>query len=264
MIPTTSFASLCFFMMDRYSKQGGYSCDFSTSPRPHFAIVLVTEGQVTLTSQGRSIDVFPGEVFLVPVGARYVSCWQGDSTHYTIRFSFFAGTDFPGDRALEIQKICPRYAGEFTSLFIPAYHDFSREGGCNFSSLSYFFEIMARITPRLIFTEKPKLDERIERVITHIEANYSENTSTAYLASIAHMSVSRFHVTFKAQAGTTPIDYRNTIRIRYAIMGILQGGKTIEAISRELGFESVTYFRRVFKREVGCPPSKYNKINIRI
>ncbi len=227
------------------------------APRPHFVMALVLDGYAVFDAPGKTLRVDHGEVFLAPVGSRYISHWKENTLNIPILFSFFPGTPFPGDKALEIQKITPKYEGEFSSLFIPAYRDFTSGGGCNFSSLSYFFEIMARITPRLVFSEKQKLDERIETVLSHIETHYHENTTTAYLASIAHMSLTRFHASFKSQVGETPIEYRNGVRIRYAVMALIQGGKSIETISRELGFESVTYFRRVFKKKMGCAPSQY-------
>ncbi len=254
-----SFASLCFFSIKKWYNGNHTVVDFSSDPRPHFGFSFVLEGHATVEVDGRTEEIFPGEILFVPVGSRYISRWEAGSSNITILFSFFSSTQFPGDKVLGIQKISPRYEGEFTKLFEGADQDFDPAGGYHFSSLSCFFEIMARITPRLLFSKKPKLDERIERVVKHIEEHYNENSTTAELAAVAAMSVSRFHVTFKAQTGSTPIDYRNSIRIRYAIMSLVQGNKTIEAISEALGFESATYFRRIFKKAVGCTPSRYNK-----
>ncbi len=259
MITAPALASLCFFSITEWYNGIMTVCDFSTSPRPHFGMSMVLEGGAVIEVGGQTMKVLPGEILFAPAGSQYISRWQAGSKNITILFSFHPDTHFPGDKLLGVQKVSPKYEGEFPKLFAGAYRDFDPEGGYHFSSLSYFFEIMARITPRLAFTEKPKLDERIEQVVSRIEEHYSENTTTAALAAIAHMSVSRFHVLFKRQMQRTPIEYRNGIRVRYAIMALLQGNKTIETISEELGFESVTYFRRVFKKEVGCAPSQYQK-----
>ncbi len=256
---TPALASLCFFSVARWPSYYAMVFDCSNIPRPHFGFSMVTKGHTLVEANGHTEKILPGEILFVPVGSRYISRWSDESENITILFSFFPHTQFPGDKALAVQKISPAYEGEFTKLFEGAYREYDPAGGYQFSSLSYFFDIMARITPRLVFSEKPKIDERIQRVVQHIEEHYSENTTTEYLAETADMCVSYFHVTFKAQVGVTPIEYRNKIRIRYAVMALISGGKTIETISEELGFESTTYFRRVFKKETGCPPSQYCK-----
>ncbi len=227
---------------------------------------LMLEGKGIFEFNEKSVEVKKGDIIFVTAGSKYVSHWSGepDVTYISMHFSFFSHTQFPGGKELNIQKISPEYEGEFEDIFVRAFNDYERDGGCNFSSLACFFDAMSRVGSRLIYESERKHDERIDRVISHIESHYCENSTIEELASIAHMSVSHFHATFKSVMGMTPIEYRNNIRVRYAIMSLIMGGKTIEHISEELGFESVTYFRRVFKKETGCPPSKYNKKHMEI
>ena len=62
---------------------------------------------------------------------------------------------------------------------------------------------------------------------------------------------------FREETGTTPIEYRNRLRIQRACQ-LLRGREcTIGEIAALLGFESVYYFSRVFKKLTGVAPSRW-------
>jgi AraC-like DNA-binding protein len=58
----------------------------------------------------------------------------------------------------------------------------------------------------------------------------------------------------------SPIAYKNQLCIDQAAQILLSGSKkSIEEISSELGFESATYFRRVFKQYTGISPRMFRQ-----
>ncbi len=261
-----SFASLSFFTVTKYSYDRPTVCNFENAPRPHFCMGLVLEGRGVFHAQGREVEVHPGEIVFIPVGSRYVSEWSGEPNviYISMHFSFFSHAQFLGGRSLCVQKICPSEPGELASLFRSAFAAYACEDGQNFAALADFFRVMSIVYPRLCFTGERRQDERIARAAYELETHYSENCSIEELATLAHMSVSHFHAVFKATMGMTPVEYRNHIRVRHAILRLIRTDQTVERISEDLGFESVTYFRRVFKKETGCPPSKYNQMHMKL
>ncbi|MGX8700374.1 helix-turn-helix domain-containing protein [Caproiciproducens sp.] len=64
-----------------------------------------------------------------------------------------------------------------------------------------------------------------------------------------------FSTYFKECVGYTPQKYINKKKMEKAISLIMSGDKTITQVSEELGFTSIHYFSRLFKRELGVPPS---------
>lgn len=59
----------------------------------------------------------------------------------------------------------------------------------------------------------------------------------------------------------TPIEYKNNLCIKYAITQLASTEKkSIEEISAKIGFESSTYFRRVFKDITKRTPREYRQI----
>jgi len=54
-------------------------------------------------------------------------------------------------------------------------------------------------------------------------------------------------------------EYRNLARVRKAKELLANSGYSITEISEILGFESITYFERVFKKHTDVTPLRYRK-----
>ncbi len=259
MIDNNNLASLSFFTVTNYHYLNTDVFDSLDTPRPHYCMGFIVDGEGQFEFEEKSITVKKGEIIFVPAGSQYRSTWTGspDITYISMHFFFLSHIPFPGNRHYEIQKISPSFEGEFEPFFKNALSIDSSDTSDLFSALSYFYGIMGLISPRLVYSKKKKFDERIEQAILYLEEHYTQNTSIDTLAEIAHMSVSHCYACFKASTGMTPVEYRNRLRIRYATMYLMQSSLSIEQISDKIGFESAKYFRKVFQNQIGCPPSKY-------
>ncbi|WP_188618577.1 AraC family transcriptional regulator [Cloacibacterium rupense] len=106
----------------------------------------------------------------------------------------------------------------------------------------------------------PKLgDNRIEKIISYININYTRNISLVEIASLAAMNASSFCRYFKEQTGKTFTEYIMDMRIGYACKLLTLGEKSINQISIECGFESITHFNRMFKRHTKFTPTLYRQ-----
>ena len=106
----------------------------------------------------------------------------------------------------------------------------------------------------------PKLgDNRIEKIISYININYTRNISLVEIASLAAMNASSFCRYFKEQTGKTFTEYVMDMRIGYACKLLTLGEKSINQIGIECGFESITHFNRMFKRQTKFTPTLYKQ-----
>lgn len=77
------------------------------------------------------------------------------------------------------------------------------------------------------------------------------------LAVLVGMSPRTFARRFKAATGDTPINYLHRLRINTAKHLLESDLKSVRQVSREVGYEDLTFFRRLFKRYTGTPPREY-------
>lgn len=100
-------------------------------------------------------------------------------------------------------------------------------------------------------------NNRMAFIVKYIREHFKENISVDCLAEKACMSTSNFYKKFKNTFGETPIDYLNTERIKFAKKLIRNSNKKIVEIAELAGFNSSSYFNRIFKKTEGITPNQY-------
>ncbi|TQI70567.1 AraC-like DNA-binding protein [Gramella sp. Hel_I_59] len=124
-------------------------------------------------------------------------------------------------------------------------------------------ELIIRIlqtNSKKIYTEKSlglATSNRLAYVVTFIRSNLSSNISISDLSRKACMSESNFYRVFKNELGVSPIDFINNERIKLAVSLLQDKKRSIKEIYRECGFESRSYFNRVFKSRKNMAPGDY-------
>ncbi len=100
-------------------------------------------------------------------------------------------------------------------------------------------------------------NNRMAFIVKYIRNNLTENISVDCLAQKACMSTSHFYKTFKNTFGETPIDYLNTQRLNKAKKLIRTSSRKLADIAHVCGFNSSSYFTRIFKMHEGMTPNQY-------
>jgi transcriptional regulator GlxA family with amidase domain len=100
-------------------------------------------------------------------------------------------------------------------------------------------------------------DERIRRAEAYLQANLASETPARELARMAGLGERTFMRHFKAATGRSPSDYLQALRME-AAKAMLEGGlKPVQAISQEVGYADLAFFRSLFKRATGMTPAEY-------
>jgi len=98
----------------------------------------------------------------------------------------------------------------------------------------------------------------VRRAMAYLHVHYAETVSRQDVAR--YVGVSGRHLTrcFRQEMGVTPVVYLNRYRVRQA-RALLEEGRSVTEVAMEVGFSNASYFSRVFRREVGVPPSAYRR-----
>ncbi len=102
-----------------------------------------------------------------------------------------------------------------------------------------------------------KNEMRINKACIYIQNNYFHKIKLKEVADLIHLTESNFCKFFKKATGKTYSNYLNELRINEACRMLMQSDKTINQISYDCGFETLSYFNRVFLEKKGSTPSKY-------
>jgi len=99
----------------------------------------------------------------------------------------------------------------------------------------------------------------VRRAMAYVHTAYAEPISCAEIAQ--HLSVSQDHLIrcFNRETGVTPVTYLNRWRIKQARTLLETSSRSVTEVALATGFSSPAYFSRVFKAEMGLPPSAYRR-----
>ena len=115
-------------------------------------------------------------------------------------------------------------------------------------------------SPNLHVYDKRRNDiRRLNDVFAYLDARYSGKISLAETAATAHLSSAHFCRLFKRVTGCTLTEYVFRLRIDKAKELLVKGEQSITEIALETGFESHSYFDRIFHRFTGVSPLEYRK-----
>lgn len=90
-----------------------------------------------------------------------------------------------------------------------------------------------------------------------LHRHYAEEVNIEGIAAMVGMSPRNFARRFKAATGQSPLNYLHALRIETAKRLLENGRQTIQEIMLETGYEDGIFFRKLFKRHAGVPPSEY-------
>ena len=149
-----------------------------------------------------------------------------------------------------------------------------KEKNSNYESL-----IMLKISELLIYVTRQKSanlnlpttmtadtakHKMVKQVANYIVSNLNKVDSLHSLSEHFYVSKCYLSRTFKEVTGFTVHEYININRIRQAQKLLSTSSLSIREITEIIGFESVTYFERVFKKYTETSPLKYRKKHILI
>jgi len=110
------------------------------------------------------------------------------------------------------------------------------------------------------FTKKQSEREqgRIRKIYAFVDKNYSRKIELNEIASMSNMTKEAFCRYFKKATNYTFIEFLNRYRISHS-KRYLMSGKSVSEACYSSGFESLSYFNRIFKKITQENPSEFRK-----
>jgi transcriptional regulator GlxA family with amidase domain len=100
-------------------------------------------------------------------------------------------------------------------------------------------------------------DEPIQRAQDWLFGHFRDRIDLDDLAQTVGMSSRNFARRFKAATGEAPLAYLHRLRIDSARHYLESAHRSVHDISRDVGYEDVAFFRRLFQRQTGTSPREY-------
>lgn len=99
----------------------------------------------------------------------------------------------------------------------------------------------------------------VGKVFSYINEHFSEKLTLEDLAKESSLSRTYLSKYFKELTGQTLFTYIQQTRVQYASYLLQTSKKSIAEIAVESGFETVSYFNRIFKKYYGMAPGQFRQ-----
>lgn len=135
------------------------------------------------------------------------------------------------------------------------------------SLLCYFWKLLLPFAtpPDGVLAESPHISidsARIKQAILFMEKNHMEPLTLEEIAASIHVSKSECCRCFQRSLGITPFEYLMKFRIFESTRKIMRGDEAANSISTlaaSVGFNSTSYYNKLFKKYLNCTPTEYKK-----
>lgn len=114
-----------------------------------------------------------------------------------------------------------------------------------------------------LLEEHRELNSRLDKIMHFINTNYQRKITQEEVASKIGMTTAAFCRYFREKTGKGFIYFINEMRIGYACKLLIENHLSISQICFECGFNNLSNFNRMFKRQTGCTPGEYQQQFIR-
>ena len=127
------------------------------------------------------------------------------------------------------------------------------------TELSYLLMETLELFTNLTFSERVGGSELIRKALAYMSKYYNQDLTLSSVARHVSLNPSYFSNLFKKETGTNFSTYLSNIRIENAKLLLKDSNLALSEIALELGFESQSYFSKVFKEHEGLTPRQYRQ-----
>lgn len=104
-----------------------------------------------------------------------------------------------------------------------------------------------------------EVKDKAELIIAFMVKNITNNLTVEQICFECNLTQSSISKSFKAETGWSLLEYFHRLKIEEAKKMIREGRGNISLIAETLGYSTIHYFSRQFKKICGMSPSEYSK-----
>ena len=228
--------------------------EFKTPSRRHNGLLYITRGECVYECEGEKTPLCEGSVIYLPSGSKHsMTVKSSDIAFYRIDFNIV----IDGEIALFSTKPL-KLTDAVSTSFKGKLADLCDECRFEYNTVSKT-EKLAGMLATLQEHPSSLYKSKIGPAIKYLHEHFTEQIDCSRLASLCFLSRAQLYNVFHSYLGITPLQYRDRLVLRQAKILIESNDFSVSEISDMLGFSSVAYFSRFFKKHTGKSPTTYIK-----
>ncbi len=249
------------------------SFEFKWHYHPEYELTLIKKGKGKRLVGDSNESFIDGDLVLLGPGLPHT--WSSDSVKEKNVSAVVI--QFPEEfiqtflRLKGFEKIAKLLASSARGLFFPEAEELAHEmqllpEATDVGKVTALLTILQKLTLQKSVklsseyfspVKSEETESRVNKVCQYIQKNSTKKIDLDHAANLVHLSPSAFCKFFKRATGKTFSDYVNDIRIGNACHLLTETDKSISTVAYDTGFESLTYFNRIFLKKKNVTPRQF-------
>lgn len=254
---------------ERWGKKRVFSL-YGDTPRPCSALFFVIgDAEATFIFENSRLTARKGDVIFIPEGICYRAyLWGDDSSSgahsYTLNLNIFAEDGEKIILSEGISLLSRRQDNPYEAGLIRLSDTLRRieetGTGVSYDKIKAKAELLYLLDSiSYSVSETGDAYYPIRHGIDAFCDEWNKNERIEKYAELCGVSVTYFYRCFKKWSGSSPLEYRTSIRLANAEGLIRCTDMRIKEISESVGYDDPFYFCKLFSEKYGASPSKYRK-----
>ena len=222
---------------------------------PYLELIYFIEGKASVATGTDILDVALYDLLVYPPGVTHretldlgrhqeiICLWLELGSGATLPFSFKLGDDNE----------------EFGWLFQSVHKNHLRRHESYLELEQHLLRSILLFIEQKLALASPSRSLALDRSRSYIDEHYAEEFDVEMLARLAYVTPSYLSRLFKKHLGTTPMRYRNFVRVEKAKHLLLIKSASVEELAEVVGFEDPKYFSHLFKNLTSLTPSEFRR-----
>lgn len=247
-----SYAYVNSFIFNKVVYSNYHHGNLSTGVK-HNYIMHLKKGKAKIISEDRTIELFEGEIALIPKGTKYNTYLYGTPE---IEFYSYAYLNYPGNI---IKNFTPQKI-KTTNKIIELSEKLINSSDSSCRNLGIFFLLLDELLKNISENNSNRNQVIMENAMNYMILN--PNCKMSDVAKHCNISEPGLYLLFKNFGDTTPAKFKMQVKLERALNYILTTDLPIEEISAMCDFSSPSYFRKNFYKAYQKTPREMRKSNI--
>jgi len=229
--------------------------------RPNYLLLYIYHGEAKFFFGEREVVCSSGDFILYAPNEPQHHIYESNASgeFYYVHFT----TDEPLPDLLHMKTSRPYHSmpsAKICDIFEEMISELQHKNeDYKFVCQSMLTELLVKVHRQIENSANFRVTPELNSVIQYINKNYAENLSLEDYAKMCGLSKYHFLREFKKFTHTSPLKYRQELRICHAKDMLKLKGNRINKIAEQLGYSSTEYFSEAFLNAVGMRPSEYSK-----
>lgn len=235
----------------------------------YIKLSLLIKGQCTITQDGRTSVIGPGDLVIYDTSRPYRISFGDDSQSFVVMMApEMLKLTRPSIEQLTAVRMTPDSpvaicANPFMQQFAEQFHEVDFHHGAKL--MKTFVDLLDLILhAELANLTDPSEDTELEEIYDYIREHLDDpDLSSTSIAKARFISVRRLQLLFQQQ-GTTVTAWIRQQRLEICKVELADPANrddTISAIGARWGFPVPAHFNRLFKEAFGMPPGEWRRMN---